>query len=90
MNQTGRVIVGIVVIAVVTVILGLAYLWISGGSVGQYAVGGTLSWEIDVWGRIRRQIESDSAAAQARRGGGHEGGRGFGTRGAGRQRSARW
>ncbi|HYD05146.1 MAG TPA: efflux transporter outer membrane subunit [Reyranella sp.] len=36
-----------------------------GNSVGQYAVGGTLSWEIDVWGRIRRQIESDSAAAQA-------------------------
>lgn len=34
-------------------------------SVGQYAVGGTLTWEIDVWGRIRRQIESDSAAAQA-------------------------
>ena len=36
-----------------------------GNSVGQYAVGGTLTWEIDVWGRIRRQIESDSAAAQA-------------------------
>jgi NodT family efflux transporter outer membrane factor (OMF) lipoprotein len=36
-----------------------------GGSTTQYSVGGTLSWEIDVWGRIRRQIESDSAAAQA-------------------------
>ncbi|HTE38914.1 MAG TPA: efflux transporter outer membrane subunit [Reyranella sp.] len=36
-----------------------------GNSVGQYALGGTLSWEIDVWGRIRRTIESDSAAAQA-------------------------
>ena len=36
-----------------------------GNSVGQFAVGGTLSWEIDVWGRIRRTIESDSAAAQA-------------------------
>lgn len=36
-----------------------------GNSVGQYALGGTVSWEIDVWGRIRRTIESDSAAAQA-------------------------
>jgi NodT family efflux transporter outer membrane factor (OMF) lipoprotein len=36
-----------------------------GNSVGQYALGGTLTWEIDVWGNIRRQIESDSAAAQA-------------------------
>ena len=34
-------------------------------SVGQYALGGTLTWEIDLWGRIRRTIESDSAAAQA-------------------------
>jgi polyisoprenoid-binding protein YceI len=32
MSQTGRVITGIVVIAVVTVILGLAYIWVSGGS----------------------------------------------------------
>ena len=36
-----------------------------GNSVGQYASGGTLTWEIDVWGRIRRSIESNSAAAQA-------------------------
>lgn len=36
-----------------------------GNSVGQYALGGTLSWEIDVWGRIRRSIESNAAAAQA-------------------------
>jgi NodT family efflux transporter outer membrane factor (OMF) lipoprotein len=36
-----------------------------GSSTGQYALGGTLTWEIDVWGNIRRQIESDSAAAQA-------------------------
>jgi NodT family efflux transporter outer membrane factor (OMF) lipoprotein len=28
-------------------------------------MGGGLAWQIDVWGRIRRQIESDSAAAQA-------------------------
>jgi NodT family efflux transporter outer membrane factor (OMF) lipoprotein len=36
-----------------------------GNSVTQFAVGGTLTWEIDVWGRLRRTIESDSAAAQA-------------------------
>jgi NodT family efflux transporter outer membrane factor (OMF) lipoprotein len=36
-----------------------------GGSTAQFQVGSTLTWEIDVWGRIRRQIESDSAAAQA-------------------------
>jgi NodT family efflux transporter outer membrane factor (OMF) lipoprotein len=36
-----------------------------GNSVGQYAVGGSLSWEIDVWGGIRRTIESASASAQA-------------------------
>jgi NodT family efflux transporter outer membrane factor (OMF) lipoprotein len=34
-------------------------------SVGQFSNGGVLTWEIDVWGRIRRTIESDSAAAQA-------------------------
>jgi NodT family efflux transporter outer membrane factor (OMF) lipoprotein len=34
-------------------------------SVAQWALGGTLTWEIDVWGNIRRSIESDSAAAQA-------------------------
>ncbi|MPZ30139.1 MAG: efflux transporter outer membrane subunit [Rhodospirillales bacterium] len=37
----------------------------SQGSVGQYAAGPGLTWEIDLWGRIRRQVESDSAAAQA-------------------------
>jgi NodT family efflux transporter outer membrane factor (OMF) lipoprotein len=36
-----------------------------GNSTTQYQVGSTLTWEIDVWGRIRRTIESDSAAAQA-------------------------
>jgi NodT family efflux transporter outer membrane factor (OMF) lipoprotein len=36
-----------------------------GNSVAQYALGSTLSWQIDVWGNIRRTIESDSAAAQA-------------------------
>lgn len=34
-------------------------------SASQYSVGGALSWEIDVWGSIRRTIEADSAAAQA-------------------------
>jgi NodT family efflux transporter outer membrane factor (OMF) lipoprotein len=41
----------------------------AGGNVtsatSQYSGGGVLSWEIDVWGSIRRTIESDSAAAQA-------------------------
>src|SRR5260221_3952676 len=37
----------------------------SGNSTSQYSLGGTLTWEIDVWGNIRRTIESDSAAAQA-------------------------
>jgi NodT family efflux transporter outer membrane factor (OMF) lipoprotein len=36
-----------------------------GNSVGQFSAGGSLSWEIDVWGSIRRTIESDAAAAQA-------------------------
>ena len=30
-----------------------------------YSVQGNASWELDLWGRIRRQIESDVAAAQA-------------------------
>ncbi|HKH66842.1 MAG TPA: efflux transporter outer membrane subunit [Reyranella sp.] len=37
----------------------------SSGSVGQFSAGPGFNWEIDLWGRIRRQIESDSAAAQA-------------------------
>ena len=37
----------------------------SQGSVGQFSAGLGFNWEIDLWGRIRRQIESDSAAAQA-------------------------
>jgi NodT family efflux transporter outer membrane factor (OMF) lipoprotein len=36
----------------------------SSGSVGQFSAGPGLSWTIDLWGRVRRQIESDSAAAQ--------------------------
>ncbi|WP_421997404.1 efflux transporter outer membrane subunit [Reyranella sp.] len=37
----------------------------SPGATSQFSAGPGLSWEIDLWGRIRRQIESDSAAAQA-------------------------
>jgi len=35
------------------------------GSLSQFTMGPSLSWQADLWGRIRRQIESDSAAAQA-------------------------
>jgi NodT family efflux transporter outer membrane factor (OMF) lipoprotein len=34
-------------------------------SQSQFSMGPALAWQIDLWGRIRRQIESDSAAAQA-------------------------
>jgi NodT family efflux transporter outer membrane factor (OMF) lipoprotein len=37
----------------------------SHGSAGQFSLGGSVTWEVDVWGRIRRTIESDAAAAQA-------------------------
>jgi len=37
----------------------------AGSTLSQYTMGGALAWQLDVWGRIRRQIESDSAAAQA-------------------------
>ena len=46
----------------------------TGGSVGtgsrsaartQYNLEGDASWEIDLWGRIRRQVESNVASAQA-------------------------
>ncbi len=30
----------------------------------QYSVSGTVAWDLDVWGRIRRQVESNTAAAQ--------------------------
>ena len=31
----------------------------------QYGLDGSLSWELDVWGRIRRTVEADVASAQA-------------------------
>ncbi|MBV8915430.1 MAG: efflux transporter outer membrane subunit [Acetobacteraceae bacterium] len=37
----------------------------SGRATNAYALEGTASWELDLWGRIRRQVESDVAAAQA-------------------------
>jgi NodT family efflux transporter outer membrane factor (OMF) lipoprotein len=37
----------------------------SGSSSGRLSLGAGLSWEADVWGSIRRTIESDAAAAQA-------------------------
>jgi NodT family efflux transporter outer membrane factor (OMF) lipoprotein len=30
----------------------------------QYSVSGSVSWDLDVWGRIRRQVESSTAGAQ--------------------------
>ena len=40
----------------------------SGGSVSRngtiYALNGNAAWDLDIWGRIRRQIESNTAAAQ--------------------------
>ena len=48
---------------------------VSGGGVSSFGSGsftsttyqleGTASWDLDVWGRIRRQVESDVAGAQA-------------------------
>ncbi len=36
----------------------------SGRAVNTYTLEGTFDWDLDVWGRIRRQVESDVAAAQ--------------------------
>jgi NodT family efflux transporter outer membrane factor (OMF) lipoprotein len=35
-----------------------------GGTRTQYIVQGSASWDLDLWGRIRRQVQSDVAAAQ--------------------------
>ncbi|MGZ5861644.1 MAG: TolC family protein, partial [Croceibacterium sp.] len=37
----------------------------SGGSSTTYSIVGTGSWDIDVWGRIRGQVNADVASAQA-------------------------
>lgn len=34
-------------------------------TVSNYLVQGNLSWELDLWGRVRRQVESGTAGAQA-------------------------
>ncbi len=34
------------------------------GSGTTYSISGSVTWDLDVWGRIRRQVESSSAAAQ--------------------------
>jgi NodT family efflux transporter outer membrane factor (OMF) lipoprotein len=36
----------------------------SGGRGTQYSVEGAVSWDLDVWGRVRRQLESSVAGAQ--------------------------
>jgi NodT family efflux transporter outer membrane factor (OMF) lipoprotein len=33
-------------------------------TITEYTLEGTASWDLDVWGRIRRQVQSDVAAAQ--------------------------
>jgi NodT family efflux transporter outer membrane factor (OMF) lipoprotein len=35
-----------------------------GGNNTEYSITGTVSWDPDIWGRIRRQVESSKAAAQ--------------------------
>lgn len=37
----------------------------SGGGKTLYSVDATASWDLDIWGRIRRLVESDVASAQA-------------------------
>ena len=34
------------------------------GTATQYNLSGTVNWDLDVWGRIRRQVESSTAAVQ--------------------------
>jgi len=38
-----------------------------GGSSNSYSLGGTVSWEVDLWGRVRRSVESSRAALDASR-----------------------
>src|SRR5207249_11312083 len=37
----------------------------SGGAQSDFQLGLDFSWELDVWGKIRREVESNKAAAQA-------------------------
>jgi NodT family efflux transporter outer membrane factor (OMF) lipoprotein len=36
----------------------------AGKAITEYSLQGSASWDLDVWGRIRRQVESNQAAAQ--------------------------
>lgn len=35
------------------------------GAASQHGLGASVSWEVDVWGRVRRTVESEQAGAQA-------------------------
>jgi NodT family efflux transporter outer membrane factor (OMF) lipoprotein len=37
---------------------------VRGGSGTEYSVTGSVTWDLDVWGRVRRQVESNLAGAQ--------------------------
>ncbi len=37
----------------------------SGGVRNQFQLGASANWEVDIWGKIRRTVEADSASAQA-------------------------
>jgi len=47
-----------------TLVGGLSQYSGSGTTQTTYQLEGTASWDLDVWGRIRRQVESDVAGAQ--------------------------
>src|SRR5690606_10879124 len=36
-----------------------------GGTGNQYSLAGNVSWEVDLWGRVRRTVEAGEAGAQA-------------------------
>ncbi|MGD0108566.1 MAG: efflux transporter outer membrane subunit [Rhodopila sp.] len=36
----------------------------SSRSTTEYSLSGTVTWDLDIWGRVRRQVESNTAAAQ--------------------------
>ena len=66
-NSTGTNSMGARGTATGTTTTGTTTIIGSGGSTArtQYSLQGDASWEIDLWGRIRRQVETNVAAAQA-------------------------
>jgi NodT family efflux transporter outer membrane factor (OMF) lipoprotein len=44
---------------------GLSTITSSGHTTTTYSVGATANWTLDIWGQIRRTVESDRASAQA-------------------------